>query len=106
MEKKKSNKLWIPRYTGNRTATINLNHKVVGFDENGILWGENGNCATPYAIVDIPDEWDGIAGEQMVLLLAKNVCHKMGKSPDYPQIRVLKADSRLPLIIKTIKELS
>ena len=48
------NTLWLPKSTSNRSATLNLNHTLLGFDEHGNLWGENGNCATLYRIIEAP----------------------------------------------------
>jgi hypothetical protein len=49
------NTLWLPSRTSNRTCTLNLNHSITGFDENGQLWGENGNCGTSYKVIEVPD---------------------------------------------------
>ena len=46
--------LWIPFDSGNRTAHINLNHEVCGFDDDGFLIGRNGNCGMPYIIIIVP----------------------------------------------------
>ena len=91
--------LWIPSESWNRTATINLNHGVGGFDGNDVLWGYNGNCDTPYAIVPVPQHW----GDAQVDELAAKVCEKLGKTSG---IRVLKADNRLRDIIATICEMA
>jgi len=48
------NTLWLPKSTSNRSATLNLNHTLLGFDEHGNLWGENGNCSTRYRIIEAP----------------------------------------------------
>ncbi|MCC6256223.1 MAG: hypothetical protein IT276_15000 [Ignavibacteriaceae bacterium] len=48
------NTLWLPIKTSNRTCSLNLNHTINGFDEKGNLWGENGNCSTPYIIIEVP----------------------------------------------------
>ncbi len=45
--------IWLPVRTSNRTVTTDLNHTINGFDKQG-LWGENGNCGTPYIIIDAP----------------------------------------------------
>lgn len=92
--------LWIPQYTGNRVAAINLNHTVMGFDENGILWGMNGNCGTQYAIIEVPTEWENTHVNQLATLVAQ----KLDKPEGYPAIRALKADDRLQVIIDTVKE--
>ena len=46
--------LWIPENSSNRTAMINLNHTILGFDEKENLFGENGNCLTRYQIIELP----------------------------------------------------
>ena len=96
------NTLWIPLFSGNRTATYNLNHKLNGFNENGELWGENGNCGTPYRIVEVPSNW----GKKELSNLCKIVAEKLNKEESYPIDRVLKADGRINIIIETIKNLS
>jgi len=53
VEVKGINTLWLPIESSNRICTLNLNHRVNGFDENGNLWGENGNCCTPYLIIEV-----------------------------------------------------
>jgi len=49
------NTLWLPVSTSNRNATLNLNHTLIGFDEERKLWGSNGNCSTRYRIIAAPD---------------------------------------------------
>lgn len=98
--------LWIPVYSGNRTAAVNLNHELIGFDEDGILWGANGNCGTLYAIVQIPNSWPDTFDNEQLDTLSSIICLKMGKDSNYPQRRVLKADHRLPLILEAIEEMS
>ena len=90
--------LWIPVYSGNRTAVINLNHTLNGFDQNGVLWGENGNCGMSYVIIELPKGFN----QEKLDKLCECLCKKLGKGPDYPKDRVLKADDRLPLIIESI----
>lgn len=48
------NTLWLPVSTSNRSASLNLNHTINGFDEEGNLWGKNGNCGTSYRIIEAP----------------------------------------------------
>jgi len=48
------NTLWLPVSTSNRTATLNLNHTLIGFDDERKLWGSNGNCSTHYRIIEAP----------------------------------------------------
>ena len=48
------NTLWLPVSTSNRTATLNLNHTLIGFDNERKLWGSNGNCSTKYRIIEAP----------------------------------------------------
>ena len=98
VEKLNFQTLWIPVWSGNRTATYNLNHQVQGFDEQGQLWGRNGNCDTPYIILEVPKNWD----YETMHMLSCRVAKKLGKSENYPVDRVLKADDRLPVIIEEI----
>lgn len=95
------NTLWIPIYTSNRTAVINLNHTLTGFDSEGNLWGENGNCSTPYRVIQIPDSWN----ENDISKLADIVAKKLNKPEGYDNIRVLKADTRMNIILETINEI-
>jgi hypothetical protein len=94
--------LWIPLFSGNRTACFDLNHKLNGFNENKELWGENGNCGTPYRILEVPNSWD----EKDITKLEKIVAKKLNKNSDYPTDRVLKADERISVIIESIHKLS
>lgn len=94
--------LWIPQYSGNRTATIDLNHFIVGFNNMGHLYGQNGNCGTYYRIIPIPQSWT----QDNIQELAELVCKKLGKAKDYPTIRVLKDDDRMSFIISAIEELA
>lgn len=91
--------LWIPLRSSNRTASIDLNHNIGGFDGNDVLWGYNGNCSTPYAIVPIPANWE----KSNIEKLAENVCEKLGKTSGF---RVLKADGRLRHIIDMICQMA
>lgn len=94
------NTLWIPKYSGNRTATYNLNHEVFGFDDFGFLWGRNGNCCTPYVILEVSKHW----GEKELNDLCERICNKINKPEDYPKRRVLKVE-RLDIIRETIAEM-
>jgi len=49
------NTLWLPVSTSNRNATLNLNHTLIGFDDERKLWGSNGNCSSHYRIIEAPD---------------------------------------------------
>ncbi len=98
------NTLWIPEFSGNRTAKMNLNHTLLGF-RNGVLLGENGNCGTLYIIVELPESWTDENEEEKLNALSELVCQKLGKSDDYPRRRVLKYDQRMPVILEAIKEL-
>jgi len=49
------NTLWLPVSTSNRSATLNLNHTLIGFDDKKKLWGRNGNCSRHYRIIEAPD---------------------------------------------------
>lgn len=104
------NTLWIPIFSGNRTARINLNHNIEGFRGNGILWGSNGNCGTEYQIVELSDSWSGDAFQKMINKLAYNVArimeNKYGKNyGKYADIRSIKADARMPIILNELKKL-
>jgi hypothetical protein len=99
VEKLNFQTIWIPVWSGNRTATYNLNHKVDGFNNDGQLFGRNGNCDTPYIILEVPKYWNYQTLHQLSVRVAK----KLEKSEDYPLDRVLKADERLLLIIEEIK---
>ena len=91
----KTKTLWIPEFSGNRTACLNLNHRVGDWRE-GNLYGYNGNCETEYLIIAVPDYWQ----DGHVLSLASLVAAKLQKEYSPGNItRVLKADR-----IKTIRE--
>ncbi len=107
------NTLWIPVYSGNRTATLNLNHEIIGkkihVPTGEIeLFGANGNCGTQYVILEVPDNFTTNHIDE----LAQLVFDKLGKSEldengfKYPKFRILKADGRLSIIKEAIKELS
>lgn len=82
------NTLWVPQWSSNRTAGLNINHQVNEFDEaKNMAYGENGNCMTPYTIIEVP-MWFTEAHLQIV---AEILCKEMGKPADYPTFRVLKA---------------
>lgn len=97
--------LWVPYNSGNRTASINLNHEIDNFIGCDILVGRNGNCGTGYAILPIPAHWTGpFSGPDTedtseVMTLANALCERLGKTSGY---RVLKADARLVEIIREI----
>ena len=93
--------LWIPLYSGNRTACFDLNHQLNGFNDKGELWGQNGNCGTPYRILEVPNYWTEKNISELEIIVAK----KLNKSSDYPVDRVLKADERIDVIISVINEL-
>lgn len=81
--------LWIPKYSSNRSACVNLNHGVNGFDEDGFLWGENGNCSTPYMIILVSPSWN----KEKVELLGKKLVEKYGLTQhDQCPVRAIKAD--------------
>lgn len=97
------NTLWIPEYSGNRTATMNLNHKLIGFVD-GVLLGVNGNCGTIYEIVPLPESWTQKNQEEKLDALSRRVCEKLRKPSNYPQRRVLKM-SRMNIILETLQEM-
>ncbi len=83
------NTLWVPLWSGKRTATLNLNHGVPNYDtKTGMAYGENGNCQTPYVIIEVP-EW---FTDRHVEIVAELLCKEMNKPAGYPTIRVLKAE--------------
>ena len=49
------NTLWLPVSTSNRNAVLNLNHTLIGFDDEKKLWGSNRNCSTHYRIIAAPE---------------------------------------------------
>lgn len=108
--------LWIPVTTSNRSASVNLNHTLNGFDKEGRLWGENGNCCTPYQIIELPDSLFNPAernGEnvdrqkEMAFLneLGNRLIKKLNKTYTDPLLAI-KADDRMTVIIETIEEIA
>lgn len=93
--------IWIPKFSGNRTACLDLNHQIGDFDDEGNLTGYNGNCDTPYVILEVPATWQ----DEKVDELAEIVAKKLNKPEDYPISRVLKADERLEFIKNAINEM-
>lgn len=87
--------LWIPQWSDNRTATFDLNHQIEP-EFSQPLYGFNGNCDTPYQIIEVP-KW--LTNEHLGEL-CRRVALKLNKPKEYPIDRVLKADSRM----NTIKE--
>ena len=88
VEVKGINTLWLPVKTSNRTCTLNLNHTVNGFDEKGFLWGENGNCCTPYIIIEVPKE---IKEEHLKQI---GICVNAACGDKYPQwYNAMRADN-------------
>jgi hypothetical protein len=99
-------KLWIPKWSGNRSACINLNHKITGNEADGYLYGVNYNCETPYILLNIPNFFSDIH----IDMLAKNVEKKLGKNYGDNYICALKYDGgRIKIIeqelIKLIRKL-
>lgn len=72
----KCNTLWLPVTSSNRTATLNLNHCIESFTDDGYLIGENGNCGTSYMVIMVPNCWT----DKTVDRLAEMV--KMELAPD------------------------
>jgi hypothetical protein len=90
--------LWIPESTRNRSASIDLNHTIIGFNEKGELWGENGNCGTAYRIIEIPSFFT----EDTIRAIGEKVNAKSNNI--FPQWNnALRADN-IELILETIKE--
>jgi hypothetical protein len=94
--------LWVPIKTSNRTATIDLNHTITGFDAEGRLWGENGNCCTPYQIILLPEGFEK-KDEQRLGELVNEKCKKCGNEFPawYNALRV----SNIAIIEETLKEM-
>lgn len=80
--------LWVPQFSGNRTACLNLDHFV-----NNDGTGNNGNCMTEYRIYCVPWWFN----ERYLGILCARVAEAVGKPDNYPIARVLNY-SRLPLI--------
>lgn len=108
--------LWIPVTTSNRSACVNLNHTLNGFDKEGRLWGENGNCCTPYQIIELPDSLfnpaerngEDIDRQKEITFLNKlgnRLIEKLNKTYSDPLLAI-KADSRMTVIIETIEEIA
>lgn len=116
--------LWIPTHTGNRSATVNLNHTLLGFDKEGQLWGENGNCGTKYLIIELPESFFSPdenqahinylhdpeigfreKGKQEVMELGRRLIQRLNKSYNEPLL-VIKADDRLPVIKEVINQMA
>lgn len=106
--------LWIPTRSGNRTATIDLNHEMSQLCEeelNMYSWyvegytqclGYNGNCGTAYAIIPVPMGFT----EPDIDTLAIACCQKMGKNYGAGnERRVLKADERMKIIIECLNSM-
>jgi hypothetical protein len=91
--------LWVPGSTSNRTATIDLNHTLNGFDADGKLWGENGNCGTSYQIILLPAGFE----EKDMQRLGELVNAKCGNS--FPQWYNALRISNIPIIEETLKEM-
>jgi hypothetical protein len=91
--------LWVPVRTSNRVATIDLNHQLNGFEADGTLWGENGNCCTPYRIILLPGGFE----EKDIQRLGELVNEKCGNEFPawYNALRV----SNIDVIEETLKEM-
>lgn len=97
--------LWIPNMSGNRTAVYNLNHGTITVNDDDTATGWNGNCSTPYCVLEVPAHW----GENELDALAINVCNAMSRPLTYYgncPLRVLKADTRLSVIRKCIEAMT
>lgn len=89
----KVNTLWLPVTSSNRTATLNLNHCIESFTDEGYLIGENGNCGTAYMIIIVPNCWNDSTVEK----LADMVHGKINPTTTWEAIRYL-TPSRIYLI--------
>lgn len=92
--------LWIPVYSGNRTAAIDLNHEIGEINEEGFLEGYNGNCGTPYIILEVPKKFK--KDSKYLDILETRMCKRLNKTDSYPKGRILKADDRIYDIIEEI----
>lgn len=92
--------LWIPIYSGNRIAALDLNHEI-NPNFSIPLIGNNGNCYTPYQIIEVPKYFT----EDHLYKLTQNVAIALNKSINYPIYRVLKADERMPTILNELQKL-
>jgi FtsZ-binding cell division protein ZapB len=91
--------LWVPSRTYNRTATIDLNHTLEGFDAEGKLWGENGNCGTSYRIILLPGGFE----EKDLQRLGELVNEKCGN--EFPAWHNALRVSNIDIIEETLKEM-
>jgi len=106
------NTLWIPYNSDRRSATFNLNHTILGFNEEGWLIGENGNCMSGYVIVEVPNSWGQVGametwdnGDFILDKLAERVCKRLNKPDNYYRYRALKVDN-LSIIIEEMNNLT
>lgn len=116
--------LWIPVTTSNRSAVVNLNHTINGFDDQGRLWGENGNCGTAYQIIELPEGFFSPDEEQAhinylydpnvsfrekgreeVREIGHRLIEKLHKDYNEPLLAI-KADDRMPVIVETINQMA
>ncbi len=106
--------LWIPVNSSNRTATVDLNHEISELTESdltGYSWyvagytqllGYNGNCGTGYAIIPVPLTFK----ESDINILAAECCKRLNKTyGPGNESRVLKADSRMSVIVECLNDL-
>jgi hypothetical protein len=94
----KANTLWIPFDSSNRCATLNLNHKIEGFDTRGYLIGVNGNCGTPYIVILVPPFWN----RNTLDILAEKLVNKYRLKDKDPlrEIKAFNIDKVIDLIVK------
>lgn len=64
--------LWIPLTSENRTASIDLNHTIDGW-QGDELYGRNGNCETPYVIIEVCGHFDEFCLGAVCALVAHRV---------------------------------
>ena len=93
------NTLWLPVSTSKRTATLNLNHTLIGFDEERKLWGSNGNCSSHYRIIEAPAD---LKNEDLKFL-GEKVNEKFDNA--FPSWNNALRASNADLIISMLKEL-
>lgn len=100
--KPKTQTLWIPFNSSNRTVSLGLDHGINGFNNKGFLTGFNGNCNTSYIVIIVPMYWD----YDKVKQIGKLVLAKKGIDIDEMRdnhFRILNAHN-IDLIIEVINE--